>query len=311
MKLMHGDCLEVMSSIPTHSVDLVLTDPPYGTMGGMGKSINNKTGQFKRQQDAAKWDKVIDIEAMWQQLHRIVRPNGMVLLFSQEPFTTKLIMSANYGMPFCYRMAWHKNQFGNPLLAKVAPLNYYEDICVFTRKPAEMHQHHPLRDYFLSELARSKFTKPQINKLLGNSMSSHYFTRGIQFVVPSAKDYAKLQATGFWPLPYAELQRQHQQHKADFKQRYPRVFNLPAGKGHKSNIFTYPKDVPSLHPTQKPAALLADLIQTYSRPGDTVLDFTMGSGSTGQACQQTGRHFIGIEKDDHYFEVAANRLKAA
>lgn len=115
---MHGDCLEAMSSIPTHSVDLVLTDPPYGTMGGMGKSINNKTGQFKRQQDAAKWDKVIDIEAMWQQLHRIVRPNGMVLLFSQEPFTTKLIMSANYGMPFCYRMAWHKNQFGTPCWPK-------------------------------------------------------------------------------------------------------------------------------------------------------------------------------------------------
>ena len=196
----------------------------------------------------------------------------------------------------------------NPLLAKIAPLNYYEDICVFTHKPMEMHQHHPLRDYFLSELARSKFTKPQINKLLGNSMSSHYFTQGIQFVVPSAKDYAKLQTTGFWPLPYAELQLQHQKHKADFKQRYPRVFNLPAGKGHKSNVFTYAKDVPSLHPTQKPAALLADLIQTYSHAGDTVLDFTMGSGSTGQACQQTGRHFIGIEKDDHYFGVAASRL---
>ena len=307
MNLMHGDCLEVMSSITAHSVDLVLTDPPYGTMGGMGKS----TGDFKRQTDAAKWDKVLSFAEMWQQLDRIVRPNGMVILFAQEPFTTKLIMSANYAMPFCYRMAWHKNQFGNPLIAKIAPVNYYEDICVFTRKPAEMNMHHPLRDYFLSELVRSKFTKPQINKLLGNSMSSHYFTRGIQFVVPSAKDYAKLQATGFWPLPYAELQRQHQQHKADFKQRYPRVFNLPAGKGHKSNIFTYPKDVPSLHPTQKPAALLADLIQTYSRPGDTVLDFTMGSGSTGQACQQTGRHFIGIEKDNHYFEVAANRLKAA
>lgn len=304
MKLLHGDCLQLMATLPDNSIDLVLTDPPYGTMGGMGKS----TGQFERQVAAAQWDNVLDFERMWQHLKRIVRPNGMVILFAQEPFTSKLIFSATNAMPFCYRMIWQKNHFGNPLIAKIAPVNYFEDICVFTKRPESMNLNHPLREYFLAELGKSKLTKPQINSLLGNSMSSHYFTRGIQFVVPSVKDYAKLQATGFWPLPYEEIKARHQAHKSEFKQQYPKVFNLPDNKKHKSNVFVYPKDVPSLHPTQKPEALLADLIQTYSRVGDTILDFTMGSGSTGAACLQTGREFIGIEKDTKYYHIAKNRL---
>lgn len=305
MNLMHGDCLELMSNIKSNSVDLVLTDPPYGTIGGLGKGTNN----FTRLTQAKEWDNVLDFKLMWEQLKRIVRPNGMVILFAQEPFTSRLIFSATHSMPFCYRMIWKKNTFGNPLIAKISPVNYFEDICVFTKRPESMNLNHPLREYFLAELAKSKLTKTKINSLLGNSMSSHYFTRGIQFVVPSVKDYAKLQTTGFWQLPYEEIQQQHQQHKTEFKRRYPKIFNLPQDKKHKSNVFAYAKDTPSLHPTQKPEALLVDLIQTYSRVGDTVLDFTMGSGSTGAACQTIDRQFIGIEKDDHYFEVAANRLK--
>lgn len=92
---------------------------------------------------------------------------------------------------------------------------------------------------------------------------------------------------------------------------FKRTFNLPAGKKFKSNIFPYPKDVPSVYPTQKPVALLTDLIDTFSHPGDTVLDFTMGSGSTGVACVNTGRHFVGIEANAAYFALAQKCISQA
>ncbi|EHN6578066.1 site-specific DNA-methyltransferase, partial [Salmonella enterica] len=91
----------------------------------------------------------------------------------------------------------------------------------------------------------------------------------------------------------------------------PRVFNLPPGKRHKPNILKYARDREKYHPTQKPVALLEDIIQTWSNPGDRVLDFTMGSGSTGVACINTGRRFIGIEKERRYFDIATNRLNNA
>ncbi|EEZ3584082.1 TPA: site-specific DNA-methyltransferase, partial [Escherichia coli] len=87
------------------------------------------------------------------------------------------------------------------------------------------------------------------------------------------------------------------------------VFNLPQGKKYRANILEYARERERWHPTQKPVALLEELIQTYSNPGDRVLDFTMGSGSTGVACIRTGRRFTGIEKDDRYFAVAKKRLE--
>jgi len=97
----------------------------------------------------------------------------------------------------------------------------------------------------------------------------------------------------------------------EMNEQYPSIFNLWQGNKYKSNILKYKKDYSGLHPTQKPVLLLEDLIKTYSNEGDTVLDFTMGSGSTGVACKNTNRNFIGIELDETYFNIAKKRIEEA
>ena len=106
-------------------------------------------------------------------------------------------------------------------------------------------------------------------------------------------------------VPYSELRKVQEEYTA----KYASVFNLWQGGKSKSNVLEYKKDNDGYHPTQKPVALLEDLIKTYSNDGDTVLDFTMGSGSTGVACVNTNRHFIGIELDQGYFDIAKERIE--
>ena len=136
-------------------------------------------------------------------------------------------------------------------------------------------------------------------------MASHYFGDGRQFAIPTEKYYKKLQTTGHFQKPYEEI-------KNSKKVDYPSVFNLN-GANSKSNVFQYakPSSNKSVHPTQKPTELLYDLMKTFSNEGDTVLDFTMGSGSTGVACMHTNRNFIGIEMDEDYFNIAKNRIENA
>lgn len=136
-------------------------------------------------------------------------------------------------------------------------------------------------------------------------MASHYFGDGRQFAIPSERYYKKLQETGYFQKPYEWLKNTN---KVD----YPSTFNLNGAKS-KSNVFQYakPSSNKSVHPTQKPTELLEDLLKTFSNEDDTVLDFTMGSGSTGVACMHTNRNFIGIEKDDNYFEIAKDRINKA
>ena len=93
--------------------------------------------------------------------------------------------------------------------------------------------------------------------------------------------------------------------------RFSRRFNLPKGAKYKSNVLEYKKDYTGLHPTQKPVALMEDLIRTYTNKGDTVLDFTMGSGTTGVAAKNLNRKFIGIELDEVYFDIARKRIGEA
>lgn len=138
-------------------------------------------------------------------------------------------------------------------------------------------------------------------------MASHYFTGGLQFAIPSAENYKKLQSTGRFQKPYEEIKTIDRQWREGRKQ----TFNLIDGEKSKSNVFTYPKDSGSYHPTQKPVALLEYLIRTYTNDGETVLDNTMGSGSTGVACVNTNRDFIGIELDEGYFEIAKQRIESA
>lgn len=305
-KIYNGDCLKEHENIETSSVDLILTDLPYGIMKGIEAQ---KTGYKKGRCD---WDEAIDSNDIFAIASRILQRNSKMLLFSQQPFTTKLLTKQHDGIKHIYQMYWEKEHFGNPLAAKLAPLSYIEEICVF-KKLHDRYDGNPLRMY--AKQCKNYINKPtkEINIILGNSATQHFLCyAGRQFALCTVKTYEALINTfkldkmrGF--KSYKELLEM--QEKANIKTKS--IFNLWDGKGHKPNLLKYAKDKYKYHPTQKPVKLLEDLIKTFSNVGDTVCDLTMGSGSTGVAAMNTGRNFIGIEKDDHYFEVAKKRIEDA
>lgn len=305
-KIYNGDCLKEYENIETSSVDLILTDLPYGIMKGIeAQNTGYKKGRYN-------WDNALDTDEMFKIASRILKKNAKMLLFSQQPFTTKLLAKQHDGIKHIYQMYWEKDHFGNPLSTKVAPLSYIEEICVF-KKLHDRYDGNPLRMY--AKQCKNYINKPteEINAILGNSASQHFLCYdGLQFALCTIKTYKALinsfkldKMQGF--KSYEELVEM--QKEANIKTKS--IFNLWDGKGHKPNLLKYAKDKDKYHPTQKPVKLLEDLIKTFSNEGNTVCDLTMGSGSTGVAAMNTGRKFIGIEKDDHYFEVAKKRIKDA
>ena len=229
-KIYLGDCLEVMKRIDDKSIDCIITDPPYGTT-------------------ACKWDSVIPFEPMWEQLNRIIKPNGAIVLFGSEPFSSALRMSniKNYK----YDWVWNKKQTGNPFLATKQPLKIHEDILIFNSG-----RYFPI------------MTEGKMRKKGGGSKS----------------------------LIFGNTE------KKENNQYYPKSILEFANCSVRTG---------RLHPTQKPVALIEYLIRTYTNEGETVLDFTIGSGTTAVAAINTGRNFIGIEKDKNYFEIANKRIKDA
>lgn len=243
MKLIHGDCLDLMKDIPDDCIDLCLTDPPYGTT-------------------ACKWDSVIPFKPMWLELKRIVKDNGAICLFGSEPFSSALRMS-NIKM-FKYDWIWHKNIATGHVHAKNRPMKRHEIVSVFSRGNTLHKGQSKLRiDYFPQGLIKLK--KPIHHK--GNNSSN---------VVMGRRPSHKPTIQEFTNYPHSILS-----------------FPVPKRGGH---------------PTQKPVPLLEYLIKTYTLEGEIVLDFTMGSGSTGVAADNLNRNFIGIEKDDKYFKIASDRI---
>jgi len=313
IKLINGDCLRENEKIESGSVDLILTDLPYGTVGG---KMKDKTGKYK-QINQSKWDNVINTDKIMQIANRILRKNGKMILFANQPFTTELISKQIPNLPHCYNMYWDKCHFANCLGANKAPVSYIEDVLIFSKKNPthDFENSHPLRKYFLEEKEKSGLTSKRIAQTLGNRMGSHYFTHGSQFCLPTEKNYVKLQSTGYFKRGYKELKTINDCFEKELLEKlnkqFPSTFNLWEGNKYKSNILKYKKDYNGYHPTQKPVALLEDLIKTFSNEGDLVVDLTMGSGSTGVACVNTNRNFIGIELDNNYFNIAQNRINQA
>ena len=234
-----GDCLDVMQDIPDGSVDMVMTDPPYGTT-------------------ACKWDSVIPFEPMWAQLKRITKPNGAIVLMASQPFTSALVMSNVKMFKYCW--VWMKRPV-NFLNAKKMPTKNVEDICVFYKS---------LPVYNPQNLTI-------VNKTIKNSKSKKSKSeKGI-----ATHNGGRLQDNYFQEFS-----------------NYP------------SQLIKFGNDS-GTHPTQKPVALMEYLIRTYTNPGEVVLDFTMGSGTTGVAAANTSRKFIGIEMDPEYFTVAQSRIQKA
>lgn len=237
INLMHGDCLELMKEIPDDSVDMILTDPPYGIT-------------------ACKWDITIPFEPMWKQLNRIIKDNGAICLFGNEPFSS-ILRSSNI-KNYKYDWYWNKTTPTGFLNAKKQPLRRVETISVFYSKQPT---YNPQKTY------------------------------GHKRKVSTAKHKLNSKET--------ENYKEHKLTNYDSTERYPtQVLEFKSDK-QKS----------ALHPTQKPVELLEYLIKTYTTENETVLDFTMGSGSTGVACVNTNRNFSGIELDDTYFEKAKKRIE--
>ena len=305
IELYHGDCLEVTKDIPNGSVDLILTDPPYGTVKNAPKNwtVGNKASHG--------WDKAVNPEDLFGVANRILRRNGKLVLFSQEPYTSRLITEAHPNIPFSYRMIWEKNDFANALLVNKAPVSYYEDVLVFSKHPeSERNDDNPIKRYADKLFDYINVSTGELKNKYGKDFFSHFKANGKQFRLCTRQSYdlliedynlKKMKDFVEWEV----LKKMD----GDYKEKIPSTFNLPEGKKYKSNILKYRKDYDGYHPTQKPVALLEDLIKTFSNEGDTVVDLTMGSGSTGVACKKTGRNFIGIELDDEYFGIAKERIE--
>lgn len=232
MKLFNDDCLKVLPTIPDKSIDLILTDPPYGTT-------------------ACKWDSVIPFDLMWNELKRVIKDNGCIALFGIEPFSSYL-RTSNIEL-FKYDWIWQKQQGTNPLSVNYMPLRDYEIISIFYKKKPTYNP-------------QMTFGKPyksykSINKKIGEV--------------------------------YNSINSQHRDNPDG--SRFPKMV-------------LYFKTERGYHPTQKPIDLLEYLIKTYSKEHETVLDFTMGSGSTGVACKNLNRQFVGIELDKKYFNIAKDRI---
>lgn len=305
IELLHGDCLEIMQDIPAGSVDLILCDPPYGTM----KGIDSKHD----------WDTTIDTEKMFAEISRVLRRNGKAVLFCQEPYTSHLITNVPPSMLFCYRGIWLKNCSGNSMMAKTAMTSRFEDFCVFTNKATfgEINKVTEKISNFINSFGSDKLAKIMMGEGRYKSFASAKRAVFKKMILPDWNGYDN----NFFDEPmYRYLETQVEMPYtfgeyfaivAEYKEKTKSVFNLWQGGKSKSNVLEYRKDNDGFHPTQKPVLLLEDLVKTYSNEGDTVLDFTMGSGSTGVACVNTGRSFIGIELDPGYFEIAQKRIAEA
>lgn len=310
-----GDCLERVGDLPEGCADLVVMDPPYGTMKGI-------TNMAAWEPGAMDWDEAIPPADLLAMVSYLLRNNGKAVLFSQEPYTSRLTLCPDVpGLPYSYRSAWKKNSPGICLGAKKALVSYFEDILLFSR----IHPKHdfqgmdPSRPYFAQLQEWLGLSIKQINARHGHRRLEHTFYHGsTQFQLCSEDLYRELaQVHGLesWPgfKPWEELNVQSRAYRDELirsmNEDFPSVFNLPEGWKSKSNVFEYPKDPGGFHPTQKPVALLEDLIQTFSRPGDLVVDFTAGSFSTGVAAIRTGRRFVGVERDPGFFEIGVQRLQ--
>ena len=300
-QVIHGDCLIESEQIESGSVDLILTDPPYGTVKGLGTS---RVAQSKKY-NMYDWDGAIETEALMDVANRMLRKNGKMVLFANQPYTTELISNQIPNLPHSYNMYWDKMHFANCLVANKSPVSYIEDILVFSK----MHDHealHPLRLYFKDVMDYIGLNLKQINNTLGHRRAEHtFYLDSTQYGLCTESTYSELIQV-FSIDNMAGFKNFEQLREID--KRYDSTFNLWEGKKYKSNILKYAKDYDGYHPTQKPVLLLEDLIKTFSNEGDLVVDLTAGSGSTAVACRNTGRSYIVIEKEREYIDIINKRI---
>ena len=286
VKLFNGDCLEIMKNIPTASVDMVLCDLPYAVT------------DFS-------WDVIIPCDKMFAEYRRILKQNANIVLFCQQPFTTTLINGA-FKTEFSHSLVWKKNNKTRAKSSKTVPLSSYEEIIVFrVNKVGNKSRHKRLREYFTGELTKCCYSVKELEELIPNRSAHHWFRFSSDFRIPTEWNYKRLQEiTGCFSEPYESIRKEFDEERKNLC-----TYN-PQGENCNVLFFNVPSTKERYHPTQKPVDLLEHLILSYSNEGETIIDNCMGSGSTGVACVNTGRNFIGIESDERYFNIAKQRIKA-
>lgn len=272
MQLHLGDCLEILPSIPDHSVHLILTDLPYGTT-------------------CLEWDKVLPLDKLWDQYKRVLTKNGAVVLTASQPFTTMLGAS---NLPWLrYALVWEKNRATGFLHAPNKPLKKHEDILVFS-PGAAVHPHQSTNRMTYNPQGLTKLDKPV--KSRNGKMKDSYtgpYKGEYGKKCDEAKDMVGPRPDGkmFAGKPVTGGGSKFQTHT-----NYP------------TSILKFDVERKTVHPTQKPVALMEYLIRTFSNEGETVLDNCMGSGTTGVAARRANRDFIGIEMDPKFFAYAEERI---
>ena len=251
--LIHGECIEIMKELVKGGlkVDSIITDLPYG-------------------ETRSKWDKIIPFEEMWNCCNNLIKDNGAIVFFGNEPFSSQLRCS-NIKM-YRYDWKWLKNNQTGFANANYRPMRKYEDIIVFSKANASAG---------------------------GKANPMKYNPQGLVEVNKIKKNTSKRQGLIAYANNNMDKDNQLLQDGTEYTQKYT---NYPI------NILQFDVESNRLHPTQKPIALMEYLVKTYTNENDLVLDFTMGSGSTGVACKNLNRNFIGIELDEHYFNIAKERI---
>lgn len=265
INLYNGDCLEVMDKLIEQGVkvDAIITDPPYGTT-------------------ACKWDSVIPFDKMWERLNKLIKPNGAIVLFGSEPFSSLLRVSNLKN--FKYDWIWEKQKASNFMGAKYGPLKYHETISVFSNNT---HYYNPLRYLVLEIEDIFTMTKKRLKEVF------------------ETKDYDR-----FGKVDKRKTIKNQKTNKEHLGNGINRTRSEDDGYRNPKSVLKINKEInTNLHPTQKPVALMEYLIKTYTNENETVLDFTMGSFTTAIACLNTKRDFIGIELDDNYFKVGTERVE--
>lgn len=298
MELYNNDCLEVMKDLSANTIDLLFCDLPYG-------------------QTSCKWDTKIDLELFWKQVNRICKINCPMFFTTTTRFGVDLINSNPKN--FRYDLVWVKSISAGFLNAKKLPLRKHEMIYVFYRKlplyDLSSHTYKFSNSYSLNN--KSGCYNGNLPSVLGKVYDPPLPVSVIKTeLVSNILSYRNQAGLYDPPLPNSIIKEDGFEYK---KSTNEIIYNKVHIKQYKGQEAVYDPPLPNSilevksqkgkHSTQKPTELMKWILKYYSKEGDTVLDPTMGSGSTGVACKEMNRNFIGIEKDEKIYKSAVERLK--
>ena len=301
-----GDTLELMNEIPEKSIDFICCDLPYGTT-------------------ACAWDTIIPFDKLWEQYKRIIKDKGVIVLFGSEPFSS-LLKTSNLSW-YKYDWIWEKNNAGNFQLVNYQPLKIHETVSVFYNETPDME----FADVMNENMKRLGLKNIDVSKLelsRTGGMTGWVTNKLNGSQLPTIEQWSKICNLFEIENKYEEILSKVKKITYNLDLNDTDIVCSNKGKagslGHlssesKRENYTqtktgYPKSIlrydreNGLHPTQKPLPLMEFIVRTYSNENETVLDNTMGSGTCGVACKKLNRNFIGIEKDEKYFNKAKKRI---